>query len=123
MDGRSFIVILLATVSCYPGAHEPPKPGALGLNAGAPVKKKPKEVGRLRMAECRYRQTTFELFGAKTPEAEMALNRKGPADIEPRIFWRDSYDAITACETGVDAQYDERVGAVSRGLVTMEAGG
>jgi hypothetical protein len=82
-----------------------------------------KKRGVTGMTECSYRQSLFEIYGAGTPEAEMAINRQPIADPVGPIFGPDAYDAARGCETYVSAEYTNAVLGTFRGLLTVGGGG
>ncbi len=72
---------------------------------------------------CKYEQTTVELFGAGSPEAERALGHRDATDLDPWILSEEDYGAVRDCETPVDASAAESVSDIFRGLATWERGG
>lgn len=72
---------------------------------------------------CEYEQKTFEIFGAGTPEAELALNQQDARTLKPRVLSKEVYGQVETCEEGINASFSEGVVATFRGLVTLEAGG
>jgi hypothetical protein len=72
--------------------------------------------------ECKYEQSVAEIYGAGTPEAELAINQQ-PADVVPFLIEKSEYDAVRTCEEGLEASHDLGVIATFRGLLTTEGGG
>jgi hypothetical protein len=72
---------------------------------------------------CEYEQKRFELFGAGTPEAELALNQQDARALKSRVLSKEVYGEVETCEEGIHASFSEGVVATFRGLVTLEAGG
>jgi hypothetical protein len=72
--------------------------------------------------ECKYEQSIAEIYGAGTPEAELAINQQ-PVDVVPFLVARSEHDAVRTCEEGLEASYDLSVIATFRGLLTTEGGG
>jgi hypothetical protein len=94
----------------------------LVANRRLTVTQKSKSPGGAAIKECRYDQTIAEIYGAGTPEAELAINRQ-PVAVVPFLVGRSAYDAVRACETGVDWSHELRVAATFRGFLTTEGSG
>jgi hypothetical protein len=72
--------------------------------------------------ECKYEQSVAEIYGAGTPEAELAVNQQ-PVDVVPFFVDKGQHDAVKACEEGLEVSFDLGVIATFRGLLTTQGGG
>jgi hypothetical protein len=84
------------------------------------VARKVKHVGSFGMKECTYDETAFELFGARTPEAETAINGRDANDVSPHVLSKDTYGDVTACESGVTAEFGRTVTKTWNDLVDVQ---
>lgn len=96
-------------------ARDPPLVAAKRFGTARKVK----TLGPFGMTTCEYDQTTFELFGAGTPEAERALNEIDATSLRPRILSPDSYSDASVCETGLTASFGRSAEPIGGGLVNV----
>lgn len=89
------------------------------LSRKAKTKTKGPPAGNL----CEYEQLRFELFGAGTPEAELALNEQDAKTLLPKLLSKEIFDQADKCEEGIRASFSAGVVATFRGFVTVESSG
>jgi hypothetical protein len=75
------------------------------------------------MTECTYDDTAFELFGARTPEAETQINRREPNDLTSHVLSKDTYNDVVTCDTGVTAEFGRGVSKTWNDFVNVQQSG
>lgn len=72
---------------------------------------------------CEYEQKVFEIFGAGTPEGELALNQQDARTLRARVLSKEMYGQVETCDEGISAAFSAGVVATFHGFVTIESSG
>jgi hypothetical protein len=84
---------------------------------------KVKGRGEGHMKGCHYAQSTAEIFGAGSPEAEAKLNRQDATTLLPLLIDKELHDEATKCEDAMEAELGTGVSATFSGFITLTTSG